>query len=358
LHKEIRSIIRAGTRVETDEEQCRFVIDHVPDVILRMDRQFRIIYVSPSVLSMFGYLPEEMQQLPSLEMLIGKEFRTEMRNEYLSMVHARQPIILTHQAIHRNGTTFWAESLVNPVFENSSCRFKESVTVIRNISARMAYEESLAEDARQKDVMLREIHHRVKNQFAILVNLMNMQKTNPNEQDPALFFTELQGRIRTMALLHEMLYQSFDTENIDFGQYLSQLLPVITTAFHRKAIRVHHHFDPCILGMEMAMPLSLIVNELITNTYKYAFPDHQQGDLWVELALDHHHPSGDQIYSHKLVIRDNGKGLPEGFSIENQPTMGSQIITLLADQIEARLLVSGEKPGTSFTIYFSDEQKG
>jgi two-component sensor histidine kinase len=199
------------------------------------------------------------------------------------------------------------------------------------------------------------MHHRVKNNFSILISLMNMQRVDPDEVDAAGLFNELQLRVRTMSLIHEMLYRSENVNVIVFGHYLENLSEIINSAFGDKNVRTHTRFDTCVVGIDIVVPLGLIVNELLTNAYKYAFRERDTGEIWIELIrLPEEKDNGG--YSHELVIRDDGRGLPEGFNFHLQESMGFQIVSLLVEQIEAKMEYSGTN-GTTFSILFLDQKK-
>ncbi|MFC2101942.1 histidine kinase dimerization/phosphoacceptor domain -containing protein [Bacteroidota bacterium] len=355
LDHEIRDRINTEVQLRTSEELYRFVTEHTLDLIVRMDRNFNYLYISPSIRRMFGYGAEETN-IPAVKNLIPEMFHEDLRIQYLEMVRLKEPVMLTHQSERKDKSLFWAESLVNPIFDEKTGKLKETITVIRDITDRVAYEESLSENSRQKELLLREIHHRVKNNFAILVSLMNMQKVSSHPGDFKEFLTELQGRIRTMSLVHELLYRSYDIDYIHFGDYMGQLISIIARAYNNNPVKIHTSIETCILDVETALPLGLISNEILTNAYKYAFNDQQEGELWIDVKRYYDESDQNGNYSHTLTIRDNGPGLPEGFSPENLKTMGSQIITLLVDQLEGRLDVSGTD-GATFTIYFSDEKR-
>ncbi len=356
LNQEIGERKLTEIQLRDSEGKYRFITEHTLDLIVRMDRNFNYLFVSPSILRMFGYSAEDKINLPPLNELIPDKFKDKLKTKYLEMIRTKEPMMLTHQSEHKNGSLFWSESFVNPIFDGNTGKLKETITVIRNVTDRIVYEEALSGNAKQKELLLREIHHRVKNNFAILVSLMNMQKVSTEPGNFKDFLTELQGRIRTMSLVHELLYRSHDLDCINFGEYLSQLVGVISRAYKNKHVEIHSTFDNCILDVETALPLGLISNEIITNAYKYAFTDLPEGELWVELRKYpvENHEKG--LYTHTLTIRDNGPGIPGGFSVENQSTMGSQIISLLTEQLEAKLNCSGEN-GTSFTICFSGEKR-
>ncbi|TSA28397.1 MAG: PAS domain S-box protein [Bacteroidetes bacterium] len=356
LHQEIDERKLKEIQLCTSEELYRFITDHTPDLIVRMDRKFHYLFVSPSVLRMFGYNPEDPSAFPPLREFIPAKFQKELWMQYVEMIRTKKPVMLTHQSQRKNGSLFWSESLINPIFDPETGKLKETITVIRDISDRVVYEESLSENARQKELLLREIHHRVKNNFAILVSLMNMQKMSSAPGDFKDFLTELQGRIRTMSLVHELLYRSQDIDYIHFGEYLGQLVSIISRAYSNKTVKVHSSIETCILDVETALPLGLISNEILTNAFKYAFEDNQEGKLWIDLQRCPAAADPDELYTHTLTIRDNGRGLPDGFSMEGRSSMGSQIITLLVDQLEGELEINGQD-GASFTIYFSDEKR-
>jgi len=356
LNNEVEERKLTEAKLRTSEALYRFVTEHTLDLIVRMDRNFRYLYISPSILQMFGYGPDELDTVPVIQNLIPESFNDELRIQYMEMIRAKEPVMLTHQSKRKDGSLFWSESLMNPIFDKDTGKLVETITVIRDITERVAFEESLSENAKQKELLLREIHHRVKNNFAILVSLMNMQKVSSHPGDFNDFLTDLQGRIRTMSLVHELLYRSFELDYIQFGEYLGQLISIISRAYNTQPVKIHSTIETCILDVEIALPLGLIANEILTNAFKYAFADKPDGELWINLkcCYDEAHP--EEPYTHTLTIRDNGPGLPVDYSPDKQGSMGSQIITLLIDQLEGRLDFSGDN-GATFTIYFSDAKR-
>lgn len=356
LNREVEERKLTEAQLRISEELYRFVTGHTLDLIVQTDCKFNFLYLSPSLLRMFGYHPADQEKIPSIRDLIPEIYHKEMWSQYIAMIRTKKPAVFTHQSRRKDGSLFWSESLVNPVFNQTTGKFQETITVVRDITDRIAYEESLSENARQKELLLREIHHRVKNNFAILISLMNMQKASSLQKNSRDFLTGLQGRIRTMSLVHELLYRSNDLDYIHFGEYLNQLVSIISLAYNDKPVKVHSSIEPCILDVETALPLGLISNEILTNAYKYAFADKPDGELWIDLKRGKNANRSGERVTHTLTIRDNGPGLPKGFPTDNQKSMGSQIIKLLIDQLEGQLHYSGEG-GASFTIYFSDEKR-
>ncbi len=166
---------------------------------------------------------------------------------------------------------------------------------------------------------------------------------------------DLQLRVRTMSLVHELLYQNQSIDAIPLGSYLERLTSIISSAFSKPNVRLHTSVQECAARIEIALPLGLIVNELLTNAFKYAFPKNAMGDIWIDLRLDKTdekaEPGLESIF-YILNIRDNGIGLPENFSFETNVSTGSQIVKILIEQLEARFEL-GSRPGTSFTLRFA-----
>ncbi len=219
---------------------------------------------------------------------------------------------------------------------------------IRDISARREAEEGLRKSLLEKEVLLREIHHRVKNNLQVISSLLSLQASGLEDPVVAEMFKESRDRIRTIALVHERLYRSGDLSRIDFGEYLRGLTGHLfqTHSVNPAKTRLVLDFAPVFLNIHTAVPLGLIVNELVTNALKHAFPGDRSGELRIAFGP----ASGDRL---KLVAADDGVGLPEGLDIRRTASLGLQIITLLSDQLGGTLqVVSSPGAGARFEIVF------
>jgi PAS domain S-box-containing protein len=355
LENEIREHIEAERHYEESENQYRFLAENSPDVISLFDRKLKRRFVSPSCFSMYGFTEEELTTRPDSFEVVDLTYRKQVKSSLESILQRKNPQTLVYKARKKDSTSFWVENHINPLFDPLSGEVYELVTVVRDISDRMRYEEQLAENERQKEVLLYEIHHRVKNNFAILISLMELQKqfTKANTLDMPLI--DLQLRVRTMSLVHEQLYHSQSIDAIPLGPYLDRLTSIISSAFSKPNIKINTSVQECATRIEIALPLGLIVNELLTNAFKYAFPNNSHGDVWIDLHLDNNdqgsESSLESIY-YILKVWDNGVGLPENFSFENNTSTGSQIIKILIEQLEARYEIR-RQPGASITIRFA-----
>lgn len=349
LKQEIFERIEAEGRLNRSEELHRFLAENTVDVISLLDATMRRLYISPSCEKFYGYTQQEILQMKSPLDLVDQAYRTAVNQRLLEMYRTKKTTRYIYKALRKDGSVFWTEANINPVLDPVTAEVKDLISVVRDISERMKHEEELAENARQKEYLLREIHNRVKNNFTILISLMNMQRDQARDTELNRSLNDLQLRVRTMSLVHEQLYQNQEISTIPFDNYLQNLALIISSSFNNDRIRVKTDIRPCKLAIEMALPLGLIINELITNVYKYAFPGNKTGTLWIKLL-----PETEGEFS--ISICDDGIGLPGDFTMKTTQSMGTQIVGILIQQIEAKLEVTSNG-GTCFRILFSPNQE-
>ncbi|HBW57349.1 MAG TPA: hypothetical protein DEF27_05910, partial [Oscillatoriales bacterium UBA8482] len=220
----------------------------------------------------------------------------------------------------------------------------------RDITEYKQAEDSLITSLREKEVLLKEIHHRVKNNLLVVSNLLEFQSDMFTEPELIKVLDDSRNRIYSMALIHEKLYRSTNLEKINFGDYLEDLIDNLFESYNIQAGRIEFKLDvePVGLNIETAQPCGLIVNELISNTLKHAFPNGRSGI--VDLGL-HQNPE-DKII---LTVRDNGIGFPAGVDFRNVESLGMELVCTLTEQIEGTITLNQEN-GTLFTVSFSELQ--
>jgi PAS domain S-box-containing protein len=221
------------------------------------------------------------------------------------------------------------------------------LAISRDISERKKVELQLIKDLQEKEVLLKEIHHRVKNNFMIISSLLNLQSQYIEDVKSQEYFMESQNRARSMAIIHEKLYQSTDLQRIDFGEYIRSLA---TELFHtynadQGSIKLKINAQNILLDINIAIPLGLIVNELITNSLKHAFPHGMLGEINVNFHSSEEH--------YEFIVKDNGIGLPEDINFRNSNSLGLQMIKVLTSQINGQIELYNDK-GTEFKIKFKE----
>lgn len=200
---------------------------------------------------------------------------------------------------------------------------------------------------KEKEVLLREIHHRVKNNLQIISSLLNLQSGQIKDEETRLHYAVSNERIRAMAMVHEKLYESKDLSGIDFGDYIKSLTQNLNISCNpdpqRILLKVNVDEESVNLKIDHAVPCALILNELVMNGYKHAFPGNLAGEIQVSLTRNA------KENRRELVVKDNGVGLPDGFNPDEAASLGLQLVTVLAEQVDAELIIKREH-GTSFTL--------
>jgi two-component sensor histidine kinase len=199
---------------------------------------------------------------------------------------------------------------------------------------------------REKDILLGEIHHRVKNSLQVVSSLLSLEADRIEDAAVLEMLQNSQNRIRSMALIHQTLYQSKDFGKVDFRAFLDSFVPTLVQSYgiHPEQITLTVHVDEIHLPIDAAIPCGLIVNELISNALKHAFPEGRRGAISIDFKQDTSQHA-------TLSVADDGVGIPEGFAFENSNTLGIQLVHLLAGQIGGALTVHPVNP-TRFELSF------
>jgi two-component sensor histidine kinase len=219
----------------------------------------------------------------------------------------------------------------------------------REIAHRMRAEDELKASLREKEALLQEIHHRVKNNLQVICSLLNLQSRSIEDQDTVQMFRESHDRVRSMALIHEKLYRSEDMAKVDFGDYLRNLTSHLVRSYRAESnqVRLCVTADDVPLTIEKAVPCGLITNELISNALKHAFPSGRDGEIHVTLRTE-----DDQRLT--LSVADNGVGLPADTDFDAAETLGLQLIKVLTNQLGGTVEVhSGRENGTRVSVTFA-----
>jgi two-component sensor histidine kinase len=201
-------------------------------------------------------------------------------------------------------------------------------------------------------VLLKEIHHRVKNNLQVISSMLRLQARNIDDQLTLQVLEESQNRIRSMALIHERLYRSENLAKVDFGVYIRDLAVHLVRSYKAYSGRVDLNVkaDGIFLDIDTAIPCGLIVNELICNSMKYAFPNDGKGKIRVEIRSDHDDRSDKEQLT--MIVGDDGIGIPSDLDYQNTGSLGLQLVNALVDQLEGSIEMCSNE-GTEFKITFA-----
>ena len=221
---------------------------------------------------------------------------------------------------------------------------------VRDITEQKQAEMQIKASLQEKEVLLKEIHHRVKNNMQIISSLLDLQADNVEDTTVRGLFKESQHRIRSMALIHERLYQSEDLAQIDFVEYVESLTNYLLRSYTSRASQIQLRCDiaPLRLSVEAAIPCGLIINELVSNAFKHAFPDGESGEIQVRLER----LTDGQL---ALSVRDNGIGLPADLNVRQTQSLGLTLVTTLVKQLNSTIELNSEN-GTAFRISFGTRE--
>lgn len=216
--------------------------------------------------------------------------------------------------------------------------------LIASIQLKTETEMLLKESLREKELLLKEIHHRVKNNMQVILSLLRLQERSIRDEEMITMLQESQSRIRSMSLVHDQIFRSHDMANIEFDRYVKRLVNEIFTSYAvRQQIDVEVNVGSVRIGIDSAIPCGMILNELISNSLKHAFPE-SRGKIMIAFEQE---VGG----YNTLTVSDNGKGLPEGFTIEEQESLGLTLVNLLVKQLDGEMGID-RSTGTRFTIRF------
>jgi len=245
------------------------------------------------------------------------------------------------------------DGYITPVLYNASVYRDESGDVVgvfaaaRDITECKQAEDEIRKTLKEKEILLKEMHHRVKNNLMIISSLLNLQSGYIKDKASQDIFKESQNRARSMALIHERLYHSTDLKRIDFGDYISSLATELFHTYNADPgfIKLNINVENILLDINTAIPLGLIVNELITNSLKHAFPKGNKGEINVDFhPIDGHY---------EFTVKDNGIGFPEYIDFQNTDSLGLQLINSLTSQIDGEIELDRNN-GTEFKIKFPE----
>lgn len=233
--------------------------------------------------------------------------------------------------------------------EGDERRAIRSVGTIQDITEHKLFEAKLERSLQEKQTLLQEVHHRVKNNLQIISSLLSMQANLIEDKSAVAKLIDSDRRVRSMAMIHEHLYHQKDMSSIDLGEYLKDLTAeLFSSSVGNQLLRFRVEATSVSIPIDQAIPCGLMLNELITNALKYAYPE-GEGEICIKLVSDEN--------SIAISVSDSGVGLPAGFDCGNSQSLGMTIIHVLTQQLEGELTISGS-PGVTFTIRFPNIKTG
>lgn len=346
---------------------------HTQDALLKSERKLSLVLENMSEgLMVFDADGNVTYQNPASERIHGFQLSEAERIEYLSLPvvwkgwdEQGRPLNFDEWPVSRvirgehfqgqvlrarrddTGHEFFASYNGCPVHDDNG-KIAFAFITSHDITERKQAEAQLKDLLSEKEVLLKEVHHRVKNNLQIILSLISLQSDNLTDERTQWVLSDAGARIRTIALVHEMLYKTENLSQLDFAVYATDLLQYLwrTGSADDKKVSLNLSLAPLLLPIDLAVNCGLILNELATNALKHAFPNDRAGD--VAVVIEHDSATGDAC----LIVSDNGIGLPVDFDWRQSNSLGLDIVQMLAGQIRASVQ-TGPGPGTEFRIKFN-----
>ncbi len=343
----LSTIVDITERQQAEQARRRLaaIVESSMDAIVSKDLNGKITSWNQSAERLFGYTAGEIVGQP-ITVLIPPEQKEE-ETKILQRVRAGERI-QSYETLRRrkDGSLVNVSLTVSPIKDDRGAIVGAS-KIARDITERKLAEERIRASLREKDVMLQEIHHRVKNNLQVVSSLLNLQSMNMKNPEALTALAESRSRVQTMALVHEKLYQSRNLSELDFAEFARSLTANLLRAFGFRpdAVGLRVEMEHVLLDINRAIPCALILNELVSNAFKYAFPAGRRGEVWVRLERT----PKDEL---RLVVGDNGVGLPKGFDPAQAQSLGLQLVQTLVRQLSGAINVNSTN-GTEYAITFN-----
>jgi len=334
---------RMENALKESEEKYRLLVENQTDMVVKFDPEGKVLFASPSYCEVLGRTEESILGTNFLP-LVHQE---DQKKTHRALEKLRRPpyvVFLEHRLLTMNGWRWiaWADKAIM----DDEDELKAFVGVGRDITERKLAEDRIMRSLKEKELLLREIHHRVKNNLQIISTLLSLQSSHTEDQGVIDLYQESQNRILSIALIHENLYQSEDLTNINFASYLKNLIDDLFHSYgvNPDKIQITMEIKDVKMGIETAIPGGLIINELISNTLKHAFPM-GKGEIYLELTVK---DNG----KYKLTVRDDGEPFPDNFKLDDTKTLGMKLISNLVNQLDGEITL--DKTNKEFKIEFEE----
>ena len=338
LEDQVAQRVHAENDVKDALKYTRSVIEANPDLVAVIDGKGTIMDVNAAAESLTGVPREKMIGTPYFSYLVDDGTLNNVLSRLLEKGRIETYVHIRRTDRHITPLSINA-TLISGIGETDP----RIIVAGHDITRQKHDEDSIKASLNEKVLLLREVHHRVKNNLQIIISLVNLQNRRTANPEVKQILSETQNRVRAMSLVHEKLYRSDSLSAIDFADYTRFLATQLFSSFSMDTRRVRLDFamDKIMVDINTAIPLGLLMNELISNSLKHAFPDGRKGAISISSRYE-----GDLI---TLVVKDNGIGIPKELDWKSTTSLGMLLVTSLVDQVDGTVTLDREN-GTMFTL--------
>ena len=347
IARNITERVEANKVIKKNEEKYRMIFENAPLGIMTADTKGNIIEINSTLLQLLG--SKSIGETKSINILkFPPLVESGSATSFKQCIDTGKSVIFETTYTSIWGNTLNAKIYTKP-FKNKKGKVTSFQVIVEDITEEKISEQKLKSALIEKEILIREIHHRVKNNMQIIISLINMQMQDISDELMIRKYKELQQRVRTMSIIHEDLYMSDDLSKINFGKYLHKLSNNLLQIYSSKyEVNLKFNVSDIFLGIDIAIPFGLIVNELLTNSFKHAFTEEwfkKQKNILPEIKIDFVSTGNKYL----LAISDNGVGIPDNIDELKEVSLGLMLVDILVTQLKGTLLTNNQH-GTSFEI--------
>ena len=357
IYLDITDMLLHERRAKTQSAKLESIFDSTENMIMfTMDSADHVNAFNKNFKNIFEYdfgltFDTSKSFIEHISRVVDEEpYQGQLRLFLRAMEGKPQQFELPLKTIHSESR--WYQVFLNPVSLGEDQR--EISCIAYDITERKEIDRAIRSALKEKEVLLQEVHHRVKNNLQVISSMLNLQKSFVKDPETLNLLEESTNRIATMSYIHESLYRNTDFANISFAEYLQRLSANLIQSYSRSDCEVvlQTVFDEVFLSLEQAIPCGLITNELVSNSLKYAFPDRAQGTITLRIQ----HVEGGAV---ELEVSDDGVGLPPGMDFAKNDSLGVYLVQALTEQIDGELVVTSVdqgRKGCSFLVRFTPSE--
>lgn len=349
ISHEITDKIEAQKKIKTSEANNRAIIFALPDILFKINKKGVFTDFRTNLPNTLIQLAPHIQTKDFTGKTVFEVF--EDKNLAERFLENIQKALEKNELITDTVELKSKERTQSLFYENRFSKMSEDEVIVlsRNVTETMEYEAMLVESVKEKEILLKEVHHRVKNNLQVINSILNLQSSYVEDPKTLEIINESQNRIRSMSYIHESLYQTKDFSSIDFADYLTNLVQNLVHSYqlYQDKIDLKMNVGSVRLALDQAIPCGLILNELVSNSLKYAYPGKRKGIIEIDVFEKNNRLT--------IGVTDFGVGLPEGFEIEKSESLGLSLVYTLVDQLDGELSLN-RLGGTKFLITFDKQE--
>lgn len=348
VSRDITAIKKAEEELRLSEERHRAIYDQAYIGIARIAKMGRFLLVNERLCGMLDYSADELYKKTFYELGVQDEVE-ESLIDWDQLLSGKIKNFSREQTYVRKDGELLNANVTVSLVRDANDNPNYFVAVFEDITERKEYERQLEESIKEKEVLLKEVHHRVKNNMQVISSILNLQSSYIDDETALGILRESQDRIKSMSFVHESLYQSNTLSEVNFAEYIQNITRNLFHSYGRPegGISLVFELEEVYLNLDTSIPCGLIINEVVSNSLKYAFKGRRTGEIKIEFSKL-------EDGRLKLIVGDNGIGLPSNFDIENAESLGLQLVTTLITQITGDLNIRTED-GTQFNIVFKEQ---